>query len=100
MKGYVFILTDTEMKNQSVCGGYPYALKERTRWKSFDFEESSIDLNVTVDPRFVIDGVVYGVHRQYFVQEGSTTTRLIVLHRHRSDCENISFNSDGTIATD
>lgn len=97
MKGYVFTLTDAETKNLSVCGGYPYALKERDRWKAFDFEESSIDLNISTDPRFVIDGIIYGAHRQYFIQEGSTTIRLIILHKHTSDCENVSFKPDGSV---
>lgn len=89
MVGYVFCLTDSEMNKLGTCDGYPYALKNKSRWKSFDFEESSIDCGIVASPRFVIDGVVYEVHHQYFVKESSSVTRLLVLHRCKADCENI-----------
>ena len=89
MVGYVFCLTDEEMKKTSTCGGYPYALKNKSRWKSFNFEESSIDLGIATTPRFVVDGVVYEEHHQYFIKENSSTIRLIVLHKSKADCENV-----------
>lgn len=89
MTGYVFCLTDAEMKKPSECGGYPYAIKNKSRWKSFNFEESSIDCGIASSPRFVIDNVVYEVHHQYFIQESASVTRLLILHRSKVDCENI-----------
>lgn len=94
MTGYVFCLTDTEMTKLGECGGYPYALKNKSRWKSFDFEESSIDCNITVVPLFVIDDIVYEVHHQYFIKESSSVTRLLVLKRCRVNCENIKDTDD------
>lgn len=89
MVGYVFCLTADEEKKLGTCGAYPYALKNKNRWKSFDFEESSIDCGIVASPRFVIDNTVYEVHHQYFIQESTSVSRLLVLHRCKSDCENI-----------
>ena len=89
MTGYVFCLTDDEIKKLGTCCGYPYAKKNKDRWVSFDFEESSIDCGIVVTPRFVVDDIVYEVHHQYFIKEGSNTLRLLVLNRCKVDCENI-----------
>lgn len=92
MQGYVFTLTDSELKNTSVTGGYPYAKNQRSRWVSFDFEESSIDLGTTTDPRFVIDDKVYSIYHQYFIKEGNSTIRLIILKRITFESENVTFS--------
>ena len=97
MQGYIFTLTEAETKDLSRCGGYPYAQNQRKRWKPFSFEESSIDLAIQAEPRFVIDGLVYHVHRQYFIQEGSTIIRLVTLHRYYADCETVKLDIDGNI---
>lgn len=97
MQGYIFCLNDTEVKDLSRCGGYPYAQSQRKRWKSFSFEESSIDLAVQAEPRFVVEGVVYHAHRQYFIQEGSETIRLMTLHKYFTDCETVKLDADGNI---
>ena len=86
---YVFCLTDDEEKKLGTCGGYPYAQKNKNRWKSFDFEESSIDCGIVTSPRFVIDNTVYEVHHQYFIKEDNSVSRLLVLYRCKLDCENI-----------
>lgn len=91
MVGYVFTLTSDEMKNLSRCGGYPYALLHKDRWLPFDFEESSIDMGIPTEPRFVVNGVVYRVHHQYIVRESNEVIRLLTLHEAKIDCELVDF---------
>lgn len=93
MVGYVFTLTDDEMDNLSTCGGYPYALLHKTRWVPFDFEESSIDMGIPTEPRFVVDGVVYKVHHQYMIRESDRVVRLLTLHKSKIDCEVIDLTT-------
>ena len=86
MTGYVFPLTLEESRNQGAYG-YPFIKKNKSRLVAFNFEESSIDLNMVVQPKFVIDDTVYLSTNQYFVKEGSNVLRIIVLIPARQECE-------------
>ena len=87
MVGYVIPLAKNESPGQ--CG-YPFIKENRDRWVEFNFEESSIDIGISSTPRMVVDDIVYDVHHQYFVKEGSETLRILVLTPCKSDCEQMS----------
>lgn len=84
MVGYVIPLAKNESPGK--CG-YPFIKENRDRWVEFNFEESSIDIGISSTPRMVVDDIVYDVHHQYFVKEGSETLRILVLTPCKSDCE-------------
>lgn len=58
--------------------GWPYVESRKSEWVDFDFEESSIDLGLSTEPKLVVNGVAYSPYAQYFIKEGNTTTRLLV----------------------
>lgn len=58
--------------------GWPYISGRKSDWVDFDFEESSIDLGISTEPRIVVDGIAYSPYAQYFIKEGGSTTRLLV----------------------
>lgn len=95
MTGYVFCLTEDEMKDLTNNSGYPYALKEKSRWLGFNFEESSIDLTIMPAARIVVENLVYDVLRQYFIRESDTkTSRLLIVGPCHKDCELVTFDEE------
>ena len=77
MEGYCFCIKDPNNKSDV---GWEYLKKHQSEWKAFNYEESSIDMNLMNDSRFVVDGVCHECVRQYFIRESDTVVkRLIVL---------------------
>ena len=97
MVGYVIPLAKNESPGK--CG-YPFIKENRDRWVEFNFEESSIDIGIGSTPRLVVDDIVYDVHHQYFVKEGSETLRILVLTPCKSDCEQMKETTSSTPNTD
>lgn len=56
---------------------WSYIKKQRSKWVDFSFEESSIDMVIVCEPRFVVNDICYEVGRQFFIKEGNTTIRLV-----------------------
>lgn len=79
MKGmFLGLTTDDITVAAKGCVDWEFVKSLKSRWITFDFEESSIDLGVSCEPRFIIDDVEYAAYHQYFIREGSTITRLLV----------------------
>lgn len=57
---------------------WEYVKSCKGRWESFNFEESSIDLGVSCEPRLIVDDIEYRAIHQYFIKNGETVTRLMV----------------------
>lgn len=77
MNGYVICLEPWESEGDA---GWQFCMKNKSRWKPMNFEESSIDFTVITAPRFVIDDISYDCKRQYFIRVSDTeTSRLLIL---------------------
>lgn len=77
MKGKFLGLTENEYKDEDSVD-WEYVKKRKADWIDFDFEESSIDLAISCEPRIVVDDISYWPYRQFFISEGGSTTRLLV----------------------
>lgn len=98
MTGYIFPLTSNE--NPGMCG-YPYINAHRDRLVPFDFEESSIDLGLSVTPKIVLNNVVYDPQNQYFEKDSNTVNRIILVSPCLTDKElPDDRESDDTAPTD
>lgn len=76
MTGYIYALSDKESRVTPI--NWKQIKANKSKWISFSFEESSIDMGLNCEPRYVINDIVYTPYKQYFIKEGSNTVRLVV----------------------
>lgn len=118
MKGYVYALTEDEARGKEytieelptgqkmevvnhVDIGFPYLNVRRKKWIPFDFEESSIDLGISRDPRFVINEKTYRLRNMYYIQESDkTVSRLAVIEEIPHRMESKENALIGTVGLD
>jgi hypothetical protein len=95
MIGKIFRATWDEYRNGE--GGWEFVLANKSRWESFSFEESSIDLGITCTPRIIVDDIEYDVQRQYFIKDSDTqTTRLMFLYPVKKPTPVVETTEDDT----
>lgn len=75
MTGYIYPLSKEDAKGAI---NWERIQADRAKWESFSFEESSIDMGLNCEPRFVINNIVYTPYKQFFVKDGGNTVRLLV----------------------
>ena len=82
MQGKIFRIKDTE--NPATIG-FEFIKAHPERWEDFNYEESSIDIQISCHPKIVAEDekygqVAYSPVAQFFIREsGTKTTRLILL---------------------
>lgn len=78
MTGYLVLL-----KKEDVKAGvdWDWILNHQDQRVPFSFEESSIDMGLSCEPRYVVDNKVYEPYRQYFNKPASGGIERILVCR-------------------